>query len=132
MTKSHSPEAQDSFESGIKELEQLVNSLENGNLDIDKALVAFEKGVALSRKLAEKLSQAEARLEILSKSPDGQLTSSPLSLSADTGQAEPGKKAAGHSQPSHGHDSGDEEEFEEEEEYDDDDDGYLIDEDDDE
>jgi exodeoxyribonuclease VII small subunit len=83
--KKEPPAAPDSapeetFEAGLERLTQLVSSLESQELSLDEALKAFEDGVALSQKLSEKLSVAEARLEILTKGPDGLPSAKPFSL----------------------------------------------------
>ncbi|WWO97566.1 MAG: exodeoxyribonuclease VII small subunit [Candidatus Dasytiphilus stammeri] len=56
------------FESSLKELEKIVNYLENGELSLEEALNAFEKGVYLAQLSKKKLQQAEQRIQILLKS----------------------------------------------------------------
>ncbi|WWO95533.1 MAG: exodeoxyribonuclease VII small subunit [Candidatus Dasytiphilus stammeri] len=56
------------FESSLKELEQIVRYLENGELSLEEALNAFEKGVYLAQLSQKKLQQAEQRIQILLKS----------------------------------------------------------------
>ncbi|WWO98936.1 MAG: exodeoxyribonuclease VII small subunit [Candidatus Dasytiphilus stammeri] len=53
------------FESSLKELEKIVSYLENGELSLEEALSAFEKGVYLARLSQKKLQQAEQRIQIL-------------------------------------------------------------------
>jgi exodeoxyribonuclease VII small subunit len=77
---SPAPSPEESFEVGLERLSQLVSSLESQELSLDEAIKAFEDGVILSQKLSEKLSVAEARLEILTKGPNGLPTVKPLSL----------------------------------------------------
>ncbi|MDR1871959.1 MAG: exodeoxyribonuclease VII small subunit [Deltaproteobacteria bacterium] len=74
------PEAEETFEAGLERLTGLVSSLESQELSLDEAIKAFEDGVALSQKLSDKLSVAEARLEILTKGADGLPIAKPLTL----------------------------------------------------
>ena len=55
------------FEKSLRELEQLVEKLEQGDLPLDDALKAFERGVALTRSCQSALQQAQSRVEILSQ-----------------------------------------------------------------
>ncbi|MDR1395465.1 MAG: exodeoxyribonuclease VII small subunit [Deltaproteobacteria bacterium] len=71
---------EESFEAGLDRLTKLVSSLESQELSLDEAIAAFEDGVVLSQKLSEKLKTAEAKLEILTKGPDGLPSSKPLVL----------------------------------------------------
>ena len=60
-----------SFESQLKELEQIVGKLENGDLPLEESLNLFEHGVRLSRECRERLEAAERRIEVLLKDTDG-------------------------------------------------------------
>ena len=53
------------FEQALQELEQLVESLEQGDLSLDEALQQFARGVELSRSCQTILEQAEQRVEKL-------------------------------------------------------------------
>ncbi|WWO99557.1 MAG: exodeoxyribonuclease VII small subunit [Candidatus Dasytiphilus stammeri] len=53
------------FESSLKELEKIVSYLENGELSLEDALNAFEKGIYLAQVSHKKLKQAEQRIQIL-------------------------------------------------------------------
>ena len=53
------------FEQALGELEQLVEQLEHGELPLDDALKAFERGVALTRQCQVALKAAQSRVEIL-------------------------------------------------------------------
>lgn len=54
-----------SFEETLKELDMIVNGLENGELPLDAALKQFERGISLARFGQQTLSNAEQRVEIL-------------------------------------------------------------------
>lgn len=55
------------FEQALAELEALVGRLEHGDLPLDEALKAFERGVALTRQCQAALQQAQQKVEILLK-----------------------------------------------------------------
>jgi exodeoxyribonuclease VII small subunit len=78
----------ESFEAGLERLTKLVSSLESQELSLDEAINAFEDGVILSQKLTEKLTAAEAKLEILTKGPDGLPKTKPLVLEDDPAYAD--------------------------------------------
>jgi len=65
------------FEEGMAALEALVGRLESGELPLEEALLAFERGVALVRALNERLLAAEQRVEILTRGSDGRLSLRP-------------------------------------------------------
>lgn len=52
-----------SFEQALARLEQIVEELDSGELPLDETLARFEEGMALKRFCAERLSQAEAKVE---------------------------------------------------------------------
>lgn len=62
-----------SFEESLKELEQIVTQLEEGDLALEDSLKLFEDGVRLSRECRERLTAAERRIEVLMKEADGSL-----------------------------------------------------------
>jgi exodeoxyribonuclease VII small subunit len=62
-----------SFEESLKELEQIVTHLEEGDLALEDSLKLFENGVRLSRECRERLTAAERRIEVLMKEADGSL-----------------------------------------------------------
>ena len=61
------------FEVAMKRLEEIVNELEKGELDIDKSLEIFEEGIKMSRVCSKKLSEAEQKIEKLTRDPKGEL-----------------------------------------------------------
>ncbi|MBO4583653.1 MAG: exodeoxyribonuclease VII small subunit [Clostridia bacterium] len=56
-----------SFETAIKQLEEIVKSLENGDIPLDEALALFEKGVKLTELCSAKLNAAEKQIKLLVK-----------------------------------------------------------------
>jgi exodeoxyribonuclease VII small subunit len=59
------------FERTMAELEAVVARLEQGDVPLEEALKAFERGVALTRACQEALAAAEQKVEILLERPDG-------------------------------------------------------------
>jgi len=66
------------FDQAMADLEAIVARLETGELPLEDALAAFEAGVALVRTLNQRLTEAEARIEILTRDPQGKLQLQPL------------------------------------------------------
>ena len=54
-----------SFESGLRELEQIVQEMESADLPLERALDLFEKGMRLSESCRKQLEAAETRIEML-------------------------------------------------------------------
>jgi len=53
------------FEEALGRLEEIVQTLERGDLSLDESLKAFEEGVKLSKNCLKLLDDAEKRVEIL-------------------------------------------------------------------
>ncbi len=53
------------FEDALARLEEIVESLETGELGLEESLRIFEEGVALSRRCQGELARAERRIEVL-------------------------------------------------------------------
>jgi exodeoxyribonuclease VII small subunit len=66
------------FEEAMAELETLVRRLEQGELPLEEALDAFERGMALVRSLAARLEDVAQRVEVLLRASDGSLVTRPL------------------------------------------------------
>lgn len=65
------------FEKHLEELENLVTKLESGELSLDDALAAYEKGVALTRECQSALDAAQARIQVVTEQ-GGEISSEPL------------------------------------------------------
>lgn len=61
------------FEKAIEKLEKIVADLESGDIALEEALKKYEEGVRLSQVCQERLSQAEKKIEILTRGLDGTL-----------------------------------------------------------
>ena len=54
--------ANPTFEESLQELEQIVTRLEQGDVPLEEALDAFQKGMVLSKQCKDTLSKAEKSL----------------------------------------------------------------------
>jgi exodeoxyribonuclease VII small subunit len=62
-----------SFEAALKQLEEIVQRLEKGELPLEESLKLYEDGVRLSRLCHAKLEEAEGKIEMLMKNARGEL-----------------------------------------------------------
>lgn len=53
------------FDDVLKELEEIVSTLERGNLSLEESLKKFERGIKLSTHCLKKLNEAEKKIETL-------------------------------------------------------------------
>ena len=53
------------FENALQTLEELVSSMEQGELSLEESLQAFEKGIKLTRECQRALKQAEHKVQVL-------------------------------------------------------------------
>jgi len=60
-----------SFEDALRELEGIVRSLESGQVKLDEAVNAYERGSQLKRHCEQRLADAKAKIEKISVGPDG-------------------------------------------------------------
>jgi exodeoxyribonuclease VII small subunit len=74
------------FEEALSQLEALVARLEAGDLPLEEALRAFEEGVRLTRLCAARLEDAERRVHLLTRTPEGVERDVPFDL-GNEGQA---------------------------------------------
>jgi exodeoxyribonuclease VII small subunit len=55
------------FEAAMRDLEEIVERLEHGDLPLEESLAAFERGITLTRSCQSALKEAEQKVEILLK-----------------------------------------------------------------
>jgi exodeoxyribonuclease VII small subunit len=67
-----------SFEQALAELEKIVQDLERGQLDLEAAIRAYERGTALKEHCERKLKEARLRVERITLGPDGSARSEPM------------------------------------------------------
>ena len=63
MTKKGDKEF--NFEKALENLEELVSSMENGELSLEDSLKAFERGIKLTRECQTALKDAEQKVQVL-------------------------------------------------------------------
>lgn len=66
------------FETALEQLENLVRDIESGDLPLDKAMQKFEEGVKLSKYCAQKLDEAEAKINLLLEKENGKVETAPF------------------------------------------------------
>jgi len=66
--------AEKKFEAALARLEEIVSSLESGELGLEQSLKLFEEGVKLARVCNTRLEEAERKVEILLKDKSGKIT----------------------------------------------------------
>uniref|UniRef100_A0A7V4G9B1 Exodeoxyribonuclease 7 small subunit n=1 Tax=Desulfobacca acetoxidans TaxID=60893 RepID=A0A7V4G9B1_9BACT len=66
------------FEDALKRLEEVLDSLEHGNLSLEESVQAFEEGVGLVRFCQGKLDEVERRVELLLKDEAGNFFTKPF------------------------------------------------------
>ncbi len=70
--------AKKTFEQAMKQLEQIVQDLESGEMPLEKAIKTFEEGIQLSKYCTEKLDESEKRVTILMQDATGNVSELPF------------------------------------------------------
>ena len=63
-----------SFEDALRELESIVQKLESGQVKLEEAVSAYEKGVQMQKICEEKLKEAQMKVEKLILDKEGKPT----------------------------------------------------------
>lgn len=66
-----------SFEAALKELEEIVERLEKGQGDLESAIAAYERGVALKAHCEAKLKEAQLKVEKITVGLKGEVGAEP-------------------------------------------------------
>lgn len=66
------------FEASLKRLEEIVNKLEAGDLELEKSIEFFEEGMKMAQTCQKKLDEAEKKIEKLIRDRGGELSTEPL------------------------------------------------------
>jgi len=66
-----------SFEDALKELEGIVQQLERGQVKLDEAITAYERGALLKKHCEQKLAEAKMKVEKIVFSADGSVGTQP-------------------------------------------------------
>ena len=65
MSKSSKPEHTQTFESAVAELENIVNSMESGQLSLEDSLASYKRGAELLKFCRDKLAAVENQIKVL-------------------------------------------------------------------
>ncbi|MEO1015017.1 MAG: exodeoxyribonuclease VII small subunit [Pseudomonadota bacterium] len=69
-----------SFEAALAELEDIIQKLESGGVELEKSIALYERGAALKAHCEAKLRSAEERIEKIVKAGDGKPVAEPASF----------------------------------------------------
>ena len=72
------------FEQSMKQLEQIVQELETGDLPLEKAIKKFDEGIQLSKLCAKKLDETEKKIAVLMQDDQGNVTQAPFPANDET------------------------------------------------
>lgn len=67
------------FEKTLEKLEKIVETLDSGELPLEKALEKFEEGMALSKLCEQKLNEIEKKITVLNRESNGEITETSMS-----------------------------------------------------
>jgi len=59
------------FEQSLKRLDEIVKTLERGDVSLSESMSLFEEGAALIRNCGKELDEAEQKVVMLKKGPEG-------------------------------------------------------------
>ena len=65
------------FEQALSELEEIVEKLEQGDIDLEDSIDIYERGTLLKTHCEEKLKSAKLKVDKIVSHPDGDFTSEP-------------------------------------------------------
>ncbi|WP_411822529.1 exodeoxyribonuclease VII small subunit [Leptospira sp. 'Mane'] len=68
-----SDKKQITFEDALRELEDIADKLEKGQLSLEESIKAYERGMDLKKVCADRLTEAEAKIEFLAKGQSGEI-----------------------------------------------------------
>lgn len=69
-----------SFEQAMTELEKIVRQLEEGKINLDDAIEAYERGALLRQHAEAKLKSAQARIDKIIVSESGAIKTEPVEV----------------------------------------------------
>jgi exodeoxyribonuclease VII small subunit len=82
--------AKKNFEMAMKQLEQIVQDLETGDMPLEKAIKKFEEGIQISKYCSEKLDASEKKITLLMRDSDGKKISEIPFVNENQGSEENG------------------------------------------
>jgi exodeoxyribonuclease VII small subunit len=71
MAAAHDDIASLPFEKALAQLEDIVNKLESGKVDLEQSIAIYERGEVLKKHCEKLLKDAEARIEKITLKADG-------------------------------------------------------------
>ncbi len=71
------------FEASLKRLEEIVELMEQGEVDLEQSVKLYKEGVDISVFCASKLTEAEQEISILQKTAAGAFVKQPFKQSED-------------------------------------------------
>ena len=71
------------FEEKLSQLEDIVSTLEQGNISLEDIMKNYSNGMELSRKCLEELQRAEKEMDVLIKLNNGQIEESELDIKGE-------------------------------------------------
>jgi exodeoxyribonuclease VII small subunit len=72
-----------SFEEALKNLESIVEAMENADLPLETLLARFEQGAQLAQLCQARLAEAEIKIQQLEKTAAGQIIVKPVVMTED-------------------------------------------------
>ncbi len=70
MSKENKPLNELDYEAGMKELETIIERLENSQLPLNEMMILYERGQELAKYCQELLDKAELKVTTLGQNPD--------------------------------------------------------------
>jgi exodeoxyribonuclease VII small subunit len=77
--------AAESYDAIVARLERVVGELESGQLTLEQSIEKFAEGVRLAKDASRKLDEAERRIDLLVRGPDGAEETVPFDAQAPGG-----------------------------------------------
>lgn len=75
------------FEAAMNRLEEIVEQMESGKMQLEELIVRYEEGMKLVKTCQERLASAEQRIEIITKNHAGKPAVQPFNPAASTATA---------------------------------------------
>lgn len=72
--------AEETFETAMQRLEDIVQDLEGGDLSLGDSLKAFEEGMKLAKFCSKELEAAEKKVSLLVQESDGSIRETPFDV----------------------------------------------------
>lgn len=75
------PEAEFDFDQAMRQLEQIADEMDRGELSLAQLQAHFEEGMRLAKLCEQKLTEVEQRIELLTTNEEGEIARKPFQLS---------------------------------------------------